>query len=231
VTNRALTENSWDPAWEDLFRAREWGRYPNEHLVRFVARSFYSASDRSQVRILDLGCGQGPNTWYMAREGFSVSGIDGSQSALARARERLESENLKADLRVGDYLNLPWKNDVFDAVVDIASLYANRAEGFKQALQQVHRVLKPGGLVFSLSFSKKTWGYGLGKEIEPDGFTDIPEGPMEGRGFSLYLDLKRLRDFFAEFQDLTVDKASWTCGGMKHAIEEWLVSCKKRNPA
>src|ERR1700730_11711421 len=101
MTDRALTENSWDPAWEKLFRAREWGRYPNEHLVRFVARNFYSAPDRTKVCILDLGCGQGPNTWYMAREGFSVSGIDGSQSALTQARDRLESENLKADLRVG----------------------------------------------------------------------------------------------------------------------------------
>jgi len=222
-----LTKNSWDPAWEELFRSREWGRYPNEHLIRFVARNFYAVPDRSSVRILDLGCGQGPNTWYMAREKFSVSGIDGSHSAVVQAQQRLESEHLQADLRVGDYLNLPWEEGVFDAVVDIASLYANRAQNFRDALREVRRVLKPGGLVFSLSFSKNTWGYGMGREIEKDGFTDIPEGPMLGRGFALYLDLEGLKDLFSNFEDFTVEKATWTSGGMKHLVEEWLVSCRK----
>lgn len=221
-----LTANSWDPAWEKLFRSREWGRYPNEHLVRFIARNFYSATDRKQIRLLDLGCGQGPNTWFMSREGFSVSGIDGSEAAVAAARSRLQRESLEADLRVGDYLNLPWKDASFDAVVDIASLYANRAENFRQALREVRRVLKPGGLVFSISFSKNTWGYGQGVQLEPDGYTDIPEGPMAGRGFSLYLDEERLRELFSEFENLTVDKASWTSDGMQHVVEEWLVSCR-----
>ena len=227
MTDRILSANSWDPAWEELFRSREWGRYPNEHLVRFVARNFYSARDRGQVRLLDLGCGQGPNTWFMAREGFSVSGIDGSQAAVTVAQDRLKQEELNADLRVGDYLDLPWKDATFDSVVDIASLYANRAENFKRALREVRRVLKPGGLVFSISFSKNTWGYGQGIEVEPDGYTDIPEGPMAGRGFSLYLDQARLRDLFSEFEDFTVDKATWTSDGMKHLVEEWLVSCRR----
>ena len=96
-----------------------------------------------------------------------MSGIDGSPSAVAHARERLQGEDLRADLRVGDYLNLPWKDAVFDAVVDIASLYANRAENFKQALHEVRRVLKPGGLIFSISFSKNSWGYGLGRNWSP----------------------------------------------------------------
>jgi ubiquinone/menaquinone biosynthesis C-methylase UbiE len=231
MIDRTLTENSWDPAWEELFRSREWGRYPNEHLIRFVARNFYCAPNRSQVHVLDLGCGQGPNTWYMAREGFSVSGIDGSPSAVAQARDRLQGEDLRADLRVGDYLILPWQDEVFDAVVDIASLYANRAENFKQALHEVRRVLKPGGLVFSISFSKNSWGYGLGRELEPDGFTDTPEGPAAGRGFSLYLDRERLQEFFSGFDDLTVDKASWTSEGMKHMIEQWLVSCRRPRSA
>ena len=227
MTDRTLNAKSWDPAWEEIFRSREWGRYPNEHLVRFVARNFYSAPDRSQIRLLDLGCGQGSNTWFMARERFSVSGIDGSQTAVTAARDRLQAERLNADLRVGDYLDLPWEDDSFDAVVDIASLYANRAENLKRALHEVRRVLRPGGLVFSISFSKNTWGYGQGLELEPDGYTDIPEGPMVGSGFSLYLDERRLREFFSEFEDLTIDKASWTVEGMKHVVEEWLVSCRK----
>lgn len=158
-------------------------------------------------------------------------GIDGSQTAVAVALERLKHENLKADFRVGDYLDLPWDDASFDAVVDIASLYANRAENFKRALHEVRRVLKPGGLVFSISFSKNTWGYGQGLELEPDGYADIPEGPIMGSGFSLYLDEGRLRDLFSEVGNLTIDKASWTLRGMRHVVEEWLVPSRRPTSA
>ncbi|MEI9897627.1 MAG: hypothetical protein WDN28_28155 [Chthoniobacter sp.] len=50
---------SWDPVWERLFREQEWGKYPPEHVIRFVARNFYKAPDRKQVRLLDLGGGTG----------------------------------------------------------------------------------------------------------------------------------------------------------------------------
>ena len=67
------------PIWDDVFRSRSWGKYPKEELVRFIARRYYGAPDRSAVRILDLGCGYGAATWYLAREGFAVSAIDGSR--------------------------------------------------------------------------------------------------------------------------------------------------------
>ena len=98
--------SSWDPVWEEVFRAQEWGKYPPEYVIRFVARSFYGAPDRKAVRLLDLGCGPGACTWYMAREGFSAAGIDGSETAICRCAERLRNERLAADLKVGDYVVL-----------------------------------------------------------------------------------------------------------------------------
>src|SRR5271155_1362805 len=92
---------TWDPIWEDIFRSRSWGKYPPEHVIRFIALSFSGAVDRSKVRLLEIGFGPGANVWFMAREGFSVSGIDGSPTAIQRAQERLASEGLAADLRVG----------------------------------------------------------------------------------------------------------------------------------
>src|SRR5438105_645758 len=83
---------SWDPVWEDIFKSQPWGRYPGEDLIRFVARNFYKAPSRSSVRILEVGCGPGANLWYMAREGFSVFGIDGAPTALELARLRLDRE-------------------------------------------------------------------------------------------------------------------------------------------
>ena len=63
---------SWDPTWEDIFRNRQWGRYPPEELVRFTARRYFQALDRKAVSMLEIGCGAGANIWFLAREGFDV---------------------------------------------------------------------------------------------------------------------------------------------------------------
>lgn len=139
---------SWDKNWEKVFRSKEWGKYPPEELVRFVARNYYSAPDRSKVKILDLGCGTGAATWYMAREGFSVVGIDGSKTAIKIAQKRFKAEKLKAELKIGDIIKLDWPNNYFDAVTDIASIQHNSSQNIKKIISEVYRVLKPGGKFF-----------------------------------------------------------------------------------
>src|SRR5690348_6213732 len=117
---------SWDPVWESVFRSQEWGKCPPEYVVRFVARRWYQVSLRREVRLLDLGSGPGACAWYMAREGFSVSAIDGSPTAIAQLAERLATEGLDVEGLVGDIVRLPWSKDTFDGVIDNAALYANR---------------------------------------------------------------------------------------------------------
>ena len=62
------------------------GEYLSEHVIRFVARNYYN-TDRSKVRILDFGCGQGAHTWYLAREGFDTYAFDGSSSAIKKPKK------------------------------------------------------------------------------------------------------------------------------------------------
>jgi 2-polyprenyl-3-methyl-5-hydroxy-6-metoxy-1,4-benzoquinol methylase len=84
--------STWPAVWEQIFASRPWGKYPPEHAVRFVDRNFYRIPDRANTRLLEIGCGPGANIWFMAREGFGVSGIDGSRTAIKLAGERLAVE-------------------------------------------------------------------------------------------------------------------------------------------
>jgi SAM-dependent methyltransferase len=217
----------WDPVWEQIFASREWGKYPPEHVVRFVARNFYRVPDRKQVRLFELGCGPGANVWFMAREGFTVSGIDGSSTAIQQASERLSREGLTADLRVGDYSTIPWPDSSFDGVVENVSLYCNRWDAVKRALGEVRRVLKPGAPFFSSFFTDRTWGYGLGTMVEPDGFIDITEGPLAGAGFCLLLNRDRLHELFRHFADVAVERVSWTMQGEQRLVEQFVITCRK----
>ena len=63
-----MTTTSWDAQWEEVFRSRKWGRYPPEELVRFIATHFKDTRS-PPATILELGCGGGANTWFMARQG------------------------------------------------------------------------------------------------------------------------------------------------------------------
>lgn len=218
---------TWDPVWEEIFRNKGWGKYPPEHLVRFVARNFSAANDRSAVRLLEIGCGPGPNVWFMAREGYAAHGIDGSTVAVERAKQRLASEGLSADLRAGDFAQLPWPDSTFDGAIENVSLYSNPAAAIDRALKEVHRVLKPGARFISTFFSDRTWGYGQGQMIERDGFVDLREGPLAGAGFCLFLNRGRVSEIFHAFVDVAVERASWTLNDEQHLVELLVITCRK----
>ena len=123
-----VMKQSFNAEWEDIHSTQEWGAYPSEHIIRFIARNYYKL-ERSNVKILDFGCGAGAHAWYLAREGFDVYAFDGSQSAIKRAQARLEREGLSAYLKVADALDTGYPDDFFDAVVDNFCVYSNLTEG------------------------------------------------------------------------------------------------------
>lgn len=195
--------------------------------MRFIVRNFCGAVDHGRTRLLELGCGPGANLWFMAREGFEVAGIDGSPTAIEQANERLGSEGKSADLRIGDYTNLPWPDDSFDGVVENVSLCCNRWVTIQSTLREVYRVLKPGAPFLSSFFTERTWGYGLGTEIEPDGFQDITEGPLANTGFCLFLNRTRLNELFSDFADVHVERVSRTMEDEQRLIEQFVIICRK----
>lgn len=216
---------SWDPAWERIFREREWGRYPPEELIRFVAARFYRAPDRSAIRILDAGCGPGANLWYLAREGFSAVGIDGSKAALDRARKRLSKERLDAELVLGDLAQLDtyFEPESFDAIVDVAALQHNRIGDVQCVVDEMHTCLKPGGHLFSMLIAAGSWGDGLGCEIEPGTFTDVPEGPLTGAGTSHFFELEEVEQVFGSFDDVQIEQSERSLEGRRYIHRQWVV--------
>jgi ubiquinone/menaquinone biosynthesis C-methylase UbiE len=101
-------------------------------------------------RVLELGCGGGPNAVAMAKQGARVIAIDESVEQIAHARRLLEREETKLELRQGDLADLAFvRADTIDIAVSIYSL-ASIAD-LDRVFRQVHRVLRPEApLVLSL---------------------------------------------------------------------------------
>ena len=88
-------------------KAKPGTTIPKKALSVLLLGNFYQHQFRSQVKILEVGCGPGANIWYLAREGFDVYGIDGSSTGIAKAQAFLKKENLNAHLSIGDVNKLP----------------------------------------------------------------------------------------------------------------------------
>ena len=68
------------------------------------------------VKILDVGCGTGRHTIELTKRGYSVKGIDLSESQLEQARVKAKNCNLIIDFRQHDARNLPFSNE-FDLAI------------------------------------------------------------------------------------------------------------------
>lgn len=220
---------AWDPVWEEVFKQQAWGKYPGEELIRFVAKNFYNASDRRKVKLLEVGCGPGANLWYMAREGFSIYGMDGSETAISQARERLDREcpGWSGNLLVGDIGKLPFDDEFFDAVVDCEAIYCNTYEQSKNIYKEMARVSKGGGRLFTRTLATGSWGGDqTGKNVGRNAWL-VSEGHMLHKGYTRYTDYDEIEDMCCGFRIVEVELLTRTIEGRRHEIREWVIVGEK----
>lgn len=219
---------SWDPVWERIFRARAWGRYPQEDVIRFVARGFYAVPDRSQVRLLEVGCGPGSGTsWFCAREGFAYSGIDASPTAIEQSRERFRAEGLEGEFVQGDVSALPWPEATFDAVLDVVCLACNTEAETAIIVNEIHRVLKPGGLHLSLTPQAGCWGDETGPRLDATTVSEVTEGPFAGLGKTRFATAASLSSLYARFREHTLEYSVRSAEQGTRAVTHWVLTCRK----
>ena len=173
---------TFDPVWEEKYAGGHAQRYPWDLVVSFVYRHRPAGRKNGDIRILEVGCGTGANLWFAAREGFSVSGIDASQSAIRYARQRFQGEGLEGDLRVGDFTRMPFASGTFDLVIDRAAITCCGFSAGKKAVEEVRRVLADEGKFLFNAYSRRHLSAVSGKPGGDGLITGIRCGKLVGFG-------------------------------------------------
>jgi len=121
---------------------------PDEQLMELVA----SGVIMKGAKILDVGCGLGTQSVYLSKNGFDVTGIDTSKTAIKKARDLAEISKVKANFIVGDVTDMPFEDGQFDFVYDRGCLHHLKPKERSLYAFEIRRVLSPKGFLSLLVF-------------------------------------------------------------------------------
>lgn len=147
--------NVWDREYRNPKLVTKNDR-PNADTLRFL--KFLKKEEKYKVEgrnILDLGCGTGRNSNYLAEKGNSLIGIEISKTALDIARARVKDLNIEVDYRLGDIgsrYDIP--DEHIDIILDVTSSNSLDEKGRESYLNECSRVIKPGCYMFVRALCK-----------------------------------------------------------------------------
>ncbi|WP_051235848.1 class I SAM-dependent methyltransferase [Paenibacillus pinihumi] len=117
----------------------------------FVHETVHFISEVAPVekykKVIDLGCGPGLYSQNLALKGYEVVGVDFNKKSIEYAINEAKKNDLSIDYRDEDITKIEIENE-FDLALLIYQIYSVFSpENRKQILRNIHRGLKPGGLV------------------------------------------------------------------------------------
>ncbi|MEM7362835.1 MAG: class I SAM-dependent methyltransferase, partial [Pseudomonadota bacterium] len=99
----------------------------------------------SRGSLLELGCGAGNMTIWMAQNGYECAGIDIADTAIDWARNNAVDAGVDANFKVASLTDIPFDDGAFDFVLDGNAFHCIIGDDRARVLQEVVRILKPGG--------------------------------------------------------------------------------------
>jgi 2-polyprenyl-3-methyl-5-hydroxy-6-metoxy-1,4-benzoquinol methylase len=103
-------------------------------------------------KVLDIGCGTGDNSIWLAQNRFQVIGIDASEIALQKAKEKASKAKVECDFRLVDFLNHRIDGAPFGFVFDRGCFHSFSSTGDRNRfVQNVAAHLEEAGLWLTIA--------------------------------------------------------------------------------
>lgn len=143
--------------WEARFSGPDYlfGTEPNAFLRRHASRLPRGG------KILAVADGEGRNGVWLAEQGFDVTSLDFSPTALAKARALAQARGVTLRTEQADLAGWPWPPEAFDGIVAIFIQFA--APPLRRAIfDGIKRTLRPGGVLLMQGYRPEQLGYRTG---------------------------------------------------------------------
>lgn len=154
--------------WESLYAKK--GRYGLEPCL-FAIEALKWFKKTKGAKILDLGGGEGKDSIFFAKNGCEVFCLDFSEKAVKSCKENAVENKVQKfvhPILYDMFKHLKFDDNTFDVVFAHLSLHYFDDETTTKIFDEIHRVLKSGGLLFVKVKSTKDSLYGKGKKVGED---------------------------------------------------------------
>ena len=141
------------PGSRRFYELVEEHRYEKEWHIPAAA----GFAETKNQRVLEIGCGLGTDGAQFAKAGADYTGVDLTDAAIELAQKRFELFQLPGSFRVADAEGLNFPDNSFDIVYSHGVLH--HTPDTAGAINEVHRVLKPGGRAVVMLYHRDSYNY------------------------------------------------------------------------
>ena len=212
--------------WDSLHAQERFRpRYPNEDVVRFLARR--GGHQTTRPRALEIGVGAGRHCILLSSFGYDLDGVDISSEGLRHARELIEQSGETAQLQQASMSSLPFEDRTFDLALSIHVFYYGTAEQGRAAVAELLRVLKPGADAFVIVRSTRDYRCGRGTALGEETYCLEADDTNERGTVQHFLSEEAVEARFADFSEVHFELAETTFYERRARNSDWLISLRK----
>ncbi len=215
--------NSWEKIWKSNFSVID-KNIPSTNLSLFYKHHLIKMKKKS-IRILDHGCGNGRNFFYLKKKGYDVYGTDISNHIIKNNKKYLKSKN---KFLTGTLKEIDFKNNFFDAILSDASLYYQKKKFMFEEVDEFYRIMKKGALIRVYTKSIYDNFYFNKKKNTNKSFEHKVELKHWEKDLNItFLNLHDVKKLFSKFRDVKIgiEEFNFTDFNKKHSY--WVITAKK----
>lgn len=151
--------------WESCFNEIQtaWGFEPADSAI--LAKDFFLRNNAHEILI--PGIGYGRNAGIFCDNGFNVTGIEISKTAIELAKSK---NKLKLKIYHGSVTGMPFDKKIYDGIFCYALIHLLNIKDRKKFIKNCFKQIKPSGYMVFTAISKNNPMFGKGKQLSTDRF-------------------------------------------------------------
>lgn len=211
------SKNNWNEIWKK-------NKFKHISLPTLCTEAFekyhISTIKKKRIKILDAGCGNGRNLFYLKNLGYDVFGVDSSEFIINKLKKKFPK--LKGKFTISKISNLSYPKNYFDVILCDAALYYCDIDEFKKNITELRRVLKKNGVMRVYTISSKNFN---SKQIKTHSIKI--NNSWEKNLTVTLLSKNDIRKFFIGFKNIQIGIDEFNFINYKKKHSYWVITAKK----